>query len=197
MNNAVERLLADETGTAPRADARRSLERLVGAARAALAEVGVEVTAQEIAERAGVGKGTFYRRVSSLEALLQAVLEEVLEEVLVLGDRAVADPDPWHGFTEFAAVYVRLRAESCGVNEALGGAGFPGLDRVLSEIRTRMRKLVDAAQREGALRDDIAWQDVAFLLAGVSTDADTIGLRADRDQWSRNLTVVLDGLRPR
>ncbi len=197
MNNAVERLLAAETGTAPRADARRSLERLVGAARAALAEVGVEVTAQEIAVRAGVGKGTFYRRVTSLEALLQAVLEEVLEEVLVLGDRALAEPDPWRGFTEFAALYVRLRAESCGVNEALGGAGFPGLDRVLAEIRALIRKLVGAAQESGTLRGDIAWQDVAFLLAGVSTDADTIGLHADGDQWSRNLAVTLDGLRVR
>jgi AcrR family transcriptional regulator len=196
MDKAVDRLIADETGTAPRADARRSLERLVAAARAALAEVGVEVTVQEIAERAGVGKGTFYRRVSSLETLLQTVLEEVLAEVIALGDRALADPDPWRGFTEFAAVYVRLRAESCGVNDALGGRGFPGLDRVLAEIRTRIRHLVEAAQRAGAIRRDIGWQDVAFLLAAVSTEANTIGLRADPEQWSRNLGVVLDGLRP-
>jgi len=197
MPTAVDRLLADESGAVPRADARRNLERLVAAARSALAQVGVEVTAQEIAERAGVGKGTFYRRVPSLEVLLQAVLAEVLEEILALGDRALDDPDLWRGFTEFAAAYVRLRAESCGVNEALGGAGFPGLDDVLGEIRTRLRCLVESAQHAGAMRRDIAWQDVAFLLAGASTDANTIGLRADADQWSRNLAIVLDGLRPR
>ncbi|MBU3066753.1 TetR/AcrR family transcriptional regulator [Nocardia sp. NEAU-G5] len=197
MPTAVDRLLADESAAAPRADARRNLERLVAAARSALAQVGVEVTAQEIAERAGVGKGTFYRRVPSLELLLQAVLAEVLEEILALGDRALTDVDPWHGFTEFASAYVRLRAESCGVNDALGGTGFPGLDGVLAEIRTRLRHLVEGAQRAGALRGDIAWQDVAFLLAGAATDANTIGLRAAPDQWSRNLAVVLDGLRTR
>lgn len=197
VTSAVDRLLAAEPGTGPRADARRNLERLVVAARSALAEVGVEVTAQEIAQRAGVGKGTFYRRIPSREALLQVVLEEVLGETIATADRAIADPDPWRGFVDFARVYVRLRAESCGANEALGGAGIPGLDRLLAEIRTRIRTLVAAAQRAGALRGDITWEDVAFLLAGVSTDAHTLGLRSAEDQWSRNLRIVLDGLRER
>ncbi|WP_433664010.1 TetR/AcrR family transcriptional regulator [Nocardia sp. CA-128927] len=197
MISAVDRLLADEAGQIPRADARRNLERLVTAARSALAEVGVEVTAQEIAQRAGVGKGTFYRRIPSLAALLQVVLEEVLGDMIASADRAIADPDPWHGFTDFASVYVRLRAESCGANEALGGADIPGLDRLLAEIRNRIRHLVEAAQHAGELRRDITWQDVAFLLAGVSTDSHTIGLRSGSDQWSRNLRIVLDGLRDR
>ncbi|MQY28452.1 TetR/AcrR family transcriptional regulator [Nocardia aurantia] len=192
---AVERLLADESGQSPRADARRNLERLVDAARSALAEVGTEVTAQEIAQRAGVGKGTFYRRIRSREALLQAVLEEVLSEAITAADRALADPDPWHGFAGFAAVYVRLRAESCGVNEALGDAGSPGLADMLGEIRSRLRQLVERAQRAGAMRRDITWQDVAFVLAGVTTDKYTIGLRSDVQQWNRNLAVSLDGLR--
>ncbi|WP_433733836.1 TetR/AcrR family transcriptional regulator [Nocardia sp. CA-129566] len=197
MISAVDRLLADEAGQAPRADARRNLERLVAAARSALAEVGVEVTAQEIAQRAGVGKGTFYRRIPSRETLLQVVLEEVLGDMISNADRAIADPDPWHGFTDFASVYVRLRTESCGANEALGGAGLPGLDQLLAEIRARIRCLVEAAQSAGEMRRDIAWQDVAFLLAGVSTDSHTIGLQADSGQWSRNLRIVLDGLRDR
>ncbi|MCX4092047.1 TetR/AcrR family transcriptional regulator [Nocardia sp. alder85J] len=191
---AVERLLADDADRSPRADARRNLERLVAAARAALAEVGVEVTAQEIARRAGVGKGTFYRRIPSREILLEAVLAEVLAEALAVADRALTRPDPGQGFREFATAYVRLRAESCGVNEALGGAGFPGLDGVLSEIRSRLRQLVERAQAAGAMRPDIDWADVAFVLAGVTTDPHTIGLRADDRQWERNLAVVLDGL---
>jgi AcrR family transcriptional regulator len=193
--SAVDRLLAVQAGQEPRADARRNLERLVTAARSALTEVGVGVTAQEIAQRAGVGKGTFYRRIPSRETLLQVVLEEVLGEMIASADRAIADPDPWHGFAGFAFVYVRLRAESCGANEALGGAGIPGLDRLLAEIRTRIRHLVEAAQSAGEMRRDVAWQDVAFLLAGVSTDSHTIGLQADSGQWSRNLRIVLDGLR--
>ncbi|MEU6581755.1 TetR/AcrR family transcriptional regulator [Nocardia sp. NPDC046763] len=194
---AVDRLLARDAAPTPRADARRNLERLVTAARAAVAEVGVAVTAQEIAQRAGVGKGTFYRRVPSLDALLTAVLEEVLDEGIAAADRALAQPDPWQGFTEFAAAYVGLRAESCGVNDALGGAGSGEVDRCISDLRDRLRELVGRAQRNGSMRGDTAWEDVAFALAGVGTADHTVGLRAAPDQWQRTLRIVLDGLSAR
>ncbi|MEC3954169.1 TetR/AcrR family transcriptional regulator [Nocardia sp. CDC153] len=189
---AVDRLLAHESGPTPRADARRNLERLVTAAREAVADVGVGVTAQEVARRAGVGKGTFYRRVPSLEVLLRAVLEEVLDEAIAVADRALENPDPWRGFTEFAAAYVHLRKESCGVNEALGGAC--DVDRCLADLRDRLRELVCRAQENGSLRADTTWQDVAYMLAGVATDDHTIGLTAAPDQWQRTLRIVLDGL---
>ncbi|MEV6098469.1 TetR/AcrR family transcriptional regulator [Nocardia sp. NPDC051981] len=194
---AVDRLLARDAAPTPRADARRNLERLVTAARAAVAEVGVAVTAQEIAQRAGVGKGTFYRRVPSLDALLTAVLEEVLDEGIAAADRALAQPDPWQGFTEFAGAYVGLRAESCGVNDALGGAGSAEVDRCIGDLRDRLRELVGRAQQNGSMRADIAWEDVAFALAGVGTADHTVGLRAAPDQWRRTLRIVLDGLSAR
>ncbi|MFX0577575.1 TetR/AcrR family transcriptional regulator [Nocardia nepalensis] len=191
--SVVDRLLSEASGT-PRADARRNLERLITAARAAIADTGVTVTAREIAQRAGVGKGTFYRRVRSLDTLLEAVLEEVLDEARAAADRALADPDPWQGFTEFATVYVRLRAESCGVNDALGGAGSCDLGDTITELGDSLRRLVDRAQQAGAMRDDITWCDVAFALAGIATQPRTIGLQAAPDQWTRNLRIVLDGL---
>jgi len=190
----VDRLLADEAGRRPRADARRNLERLVAAARSAVAEVGVDATAHEIARRAGVGIGTFYRRVSSREALLETVLQEVLGEAVATADRALRDSDPWRGFCGFAAAFVRLRAESCGVGEALGGACGPALDRSLADVRERIRLLVEGAQAAGSMRPDVAWQDVPFLLAAVATGPQTIGLQAGDQQWNRNLRIVLDGL---
>ncbi|RGA06267.1 TetR/AcrR family transcriptional regulator [Microbispora triticiradicis] len=194
-DGAVGALLAAEQGRTPRADARRNMERLVEAARAAVAETGVEVTAHEIARRAGVGIGTFYRRVSSREALLEAVLDEVFAEMADLAANAAADPDPWHGFETFAVSYVRLRAESCGIREAVGGACGPNLDPVLGRIQESVRLLVERAQEAGVMRSDVAWQDVPFLLAAVATGPRTLRLRAGDEQWGRNLRVVLDGLR--
>ncbi|WP_182902602.1 TetR/AcrR family transcriptional regulator [Microbispora sp. H10830] len=193
-DGAVGVLLSAEPGRTPRADARRNMERLVEAARAAVAEIGVEVTAHEIARRAGVGIGTFYRRVSSREALLEAVLDEVLAEMADLAANAGADPDPWRGFETFAAAYVRLRAESCGIREAVGGACGPNLDPVLGQIQEGLRLLVERAQEAGVMRADVAWQDVPFLLAAVATGPRTLRLRAGDEQWGRNLRIVLDGL---
>ncbi|MCO5993756.1 TetR/AcrR family transcriptional regulator [Actinoallomurus rhizosphaericola] len=193
--DAVDRLLTSETGRAPRADARRNVERLVAAARAAVAEVGVDVTAHEIARRAGVGIGTFYRRVPSREALLAAVLADLLDEMLVIARRAVDDPDPWRGFTGFATAYVRLRAASCGLNAALGGECGLALDPQLARVREHIRLLVGHAKEAGVLREDVTWEDVAFLLASVTTADRTLGLPAGDEQWRRNLRIVLDGLR--
>ncbi|MFF2810085.1 TetR family transcriptional regulator [Streptomyces sp. NPDC058000] len=191
----VDRLLADASGRRPRADARRNVERLVVAARAAVAEVGVGFSAHEIARRAGVGVGTFYRRIPSLEALLESVLLEVLDEIADVADRAADDPDPWHGLCAFAVAYVRLRAESCGISEALGGACEDLLAQRLEDLRERVRRLVERAQSAGAMRTDIAWQDVPFLFAAAATGGRTIGLQAGGQQWERNLHIVLDGLR--
>ncbi|WP_052489104.1 TetR/AcrR family transcriptional regulator [Streptomyces sp. 150FB] len=193
--SAVDRLLDDGSGHRPRADARRNVERLVVAARGAVAEIGVEVGTHEIARRAGVGVGTFYRRVASREALLEAVLHEVLAEIADLADRALEAPDPWAGLSDFAVGYVRLRAESCGIGEALGGACGPALDRSLAELRQRIRHLVERAQAAGAMRTDVPWQDVAFLLAAASTGPHTLGMVAGPQQWERNLQVILDGMR--
>ncbi|MYW01854.1 TetR/AcrR family transcriptional regulator [Streptomyces sp. SID3343] len=192
----VDRLLVDESGRRPRADARRNVARLVEAARIAVAETGVGVSAHEIARRAGVGVGTFYRRIPSLEALLAAVLDEILDEIANLADQALEDPDPWHGFCVFAAGYVRLRTESCGVNEVLGGACGDALTQRLGDLRARIRRLVEGAQAAGAMRTDIAWQDVPFLLAAAATGERTLGIQAGSRQWERNLHIVLDGLRP-
>ncbi|GAA0251299.1 TetR/AcrR family transcriptional regulator [Actinomadura nitritigenes] len=188
---AVDRLLDDGSGRRPRADARRNVARLVVAARQAVVEGG-EITAHEIARRAGVGIGTFYRRVGSLEALLDAVLTEVLEEIIAKGDEGLADPDPWAGFTRFALSYIHLRNELCDVNKRLGDV----LDHSRAELRHRIRLLVERAQQAGVMRTDATWEDVAFLMvAASSTGPHTLGLQADTRQWDRNLQVVLDGLR--
>ncbi|NUS14695.1 MAG: TetR/AcrR family transcriptional regulator [Streptomyces sp.] len=194
--SAVDRLLVDEAGRRPRADARRNVERLVEAARIAVAETGVGVTAHEIARRAGVGVGTFYRRIPSLDALLQMVFEEILDEIAEVADQAWEEPDAWSGLRTFATAYVRLRTESCGVSDALGGACGDALDQRLHDLRERIRRLVERAQAAGAVRADVAWQDVPFLLAAAATGARTLGLRAGGQQWERNLRIILDGLRP-
>jgi len=59
-----------------RADAARNRELLLQAAAAIVAEVGVHaVTTDDVARRAGVGKGTVFRRFGSREGLMAALLD--------------------------------------------------------------------------------------------------------------------------
>jgi AcrR family transcriptional regulator len=72
-----------------RADAARNRERILCAARRLFAERGAGcVSMDEVAERAGVGKGTLFRRFGSRAALAQAVLSEdesALQEAIIRG----------------------------------------------------------------------------------------------------------------
>ena len=66
-----------ETGTAERTDAARNRERILSAARRLFEEKGAGcVTMDEVAEAAGVGKGTLFRRFGSRASLAAAVLSE-------------------------------------------------------------------------------------------------------------------------
>ncbi len=195
MPAALDALLAAD-GNRPRADAQRNVERLVGAARSALAESGLEVTTRDIASRAGVGVATLYRRIPSLDALLTALLVDTIDEMRRLTTRAATDPDPWRGFTEFAEAFVQLRASSCGLHAALAGSSDLNLDDHIARLRRAVGRLVRQGQQAGVIRDDIDWRDVPFLLATAIPADHTIGLRAAADQWRRNLRIILDGLRP-
>jgi AcrR family transcriptional regulator len=65
------------TDRVPRADAVRNREAILCTARRLFAERGVDCTSMDaIAEAAGVGKGTLFRRFGDRSALVRAVLEE-------------------------------------------------------------------------------------------------------------------------
>jgi AcrR family transcriptional regulator len=195
MTPAVAALYASG-GTRRRADAQRNAERLVAAARAALDEKGLDVTTRDVAQRAGVGLGTLYRRVPSLDALLAAILIDTINEMTELAVQASdAQDDPWDAFTTFAEAFVQLRASSCGLHAALSGSNDLDLGRHIARLRREVRHLIQRAQHAGAIRDDIDWRDIPFALATAIPAGHTIGLTAKPDQWRRNLAIILDGLR--
>jgi len=73
-----------------RADARRNREMALDAALELLAE-GSEVTMDQVAERAGIGRATLYRHFSTREELIQAVLEQVIELARAAADTAIRE----------------------------------------------------------------------------------------------------------
>jgi AcrR family transcriptional regulator len=195
MTAAVNALLTPG-GTRLRADAQRNVERLVAAARAALDEDGIDVTTRDIARRAGVGLGTLYRRIPSLTALLAAILIDTIDKMTELAVRARDADDPWLAFVDFAEAFVQLRASSCGLHAALSGPGELDLGRHVDLLRQEVSRLIQHAQAAGAVRDDVDWQDIPFVLATAIPADHTIGLTAKPDQWRHNLGIILSGLRP-
>src|SRR3954466_11725622 len=61
-----------------RADARRNYDRIVAAAKDAVAAHGAEAPLDDIARTAGVGPGTLYRHFPTRPALIEAVYREYI-----------------------------------------------------------------------------------------------------------------------
>ena len=90
MKRAMQELPVIQPQASERADAARNRERILCSARRLFAERGAScVSMDEIAEAAGVGKGTLFRRFGSRAALATAVLSEDearLQESFIRGD---------------------------------------------------------------------------------------------------------------
>lgn len=179
-----------------RADARRNRELLIGAAREAIAEKGLDVSSLEIAERAGLGVGTLYRRFTTKEALLEAVLLDLLAELAEEARAATDDPDPWTGLQRFLTAMTRAQRTNHGLSELIGAEHDPVTARATADLRHALAGLVDRARDAGAIRDDVTVGDVAFLAKATLVGDRCIGIAASPDQPERCLAVMLDGLRP-
>src|SRR5919204_5397690 len=110
-----------------RADAARNRNRIIEAARLAFAGGGLDVGVEEIARRAGVGKGTLYRRFPTKEALVRAIFEDRLNELERLTTTAARSADPWNAFVSFLESAARMQASDQGfldvVAQKMGSGG--------------------------------------------------------------------------
>jgi AcrR family transcriptional regulator len=185
-----------ETERPLRADAERNRQRILDAAAELFAERGLHVSLDEVAERAGVGVGTVYRRFPDRDALIDALLQSRVDEFLEVVERAAANPDPWEGLIGF----IESGAEFHGRNRALKELMFsaPGsrewVDRVRARVKPKVAAMVKAAKEQGKLREDLDVLDVPMLelmLAG----AIDFTRDAKPDIWRRMLGIVIDGLK--
>ncbi|MEA2329972.1 MAG: hypothetical protein QOH58_110 [Thermoleophilaceae bacterium] len=181
-----------------RADAARNLERIVEAAAAAFAEHGLEASTAEIAQRAGVGEATLFRRFPSKDDLIDAVIAARMDEVLELLAEAVADPEPGAALERWLYSTVERVARDQGFLEAVKERCF--VNDAFAERRRRSLELIGQllrrAQAAGSIREDLAAQDLSFLIGAGAYPAmvPLPGLR--EDLWKRYLGLIVDGMRP-
>ncbi|MBV8462974.1 MAG: TetR/AcrR family transcriptional regulator, partial [Acidimicrobiales bacterium] len=133
MARAPEQLVSAEEPVGPtlgpcdrplRADARKNRARLLAAAEEVFAEGGVSVPVDDVARRAGVGVGTFYRHFPTKEALLVAVIGTRIERLRDRSACLLEADDPGAAFFEFAAHLSEEIAAKSDLAYALAEAGI-------------------------------------------------------------------------
>jgi AcrR family transcriptional regulator len=181
-----------------RSDAVRNRRLLLDAAAKTFAERGVEVSIAEIAQCAGVGKGTVFRHFSSKEELLAAIMLGMLDELVDTATALLTADDPGLALREFMAAGVQIFVRDRAFCEVIGRPSLQnpqvrdGIDR-LGDVA---EALTARAREQGSVRPELTGIDVILLLAGIQHTAAPL-LVTEPQAWRRYLELTLDGIASR
>jgi AcrR family transcriptional regulator len=153
-----------------RADARRNLDQLLAAARDLVAEKGAGVALDEVAQRAGVGIATLYRRFPDRTALLSGVVLTALEQTRMAAEQAADEyDDAFDALASYLRAALELRV-SAVIPQVLDVLDLeePALAAAREASARATEALVDAAHASGQLMEDVSFADVGMMLVRIA-----------------------------
>uniref|UniRef100_B0SZS2 Transcriptional regulator, TetR family n=1 Tax=Caulobacter sp. (strain K31) TaxID=366602 RepID=B0SZS2_CAUSK len=177
-----------------RADAQRSLDALLQAAKTVFATSGVDAPIREIAEKAGVGLGTLYRHFPQRSDLIAAVFRREIDACADAASALSTEYEPFEALANWMQRYAEFVATKRGLANALH-SGDPAFDGLMSHfdrtLRPAVQQLVAAAAAAGEIRADIDADE--FLAAAASLCMSTYNAGPGRAE--RMVALLVDGLR--
>ncbi|MBB5908001.1 TetR/AcrR family transcriptional regulator [Actinoalloteichus hymeniacidonis] len=185
-----------------RADARRSYDRILKAADAAIARDGATTSLEEIARNAGVGSATLHRHFPSRRALLNAVFHDRIEGICAQAHRLIDAPDAGVALIDWLGELCRYSAKTRGLAPAL--LQWAGDDRPLVQDSSCHSMLHDAGDRllrrareAGQVRPEVSIDDLLTLVNAISlvTEANSAAIVVD-DEADRLFAIAVEGIRP-
>jgi AcrR family transcriptional regulator len=179
----------------PRADGTRNRQLLIDAAKTAFSEVGLNVSLEEIARRAGVGIGTLYRHFPSRESVVEAVYRREVEQLAEAVPQLLETLPAGEALHRWMHLFVDYIATKRLIAPSLAAAsGRASTLRATSvELITRaISTLVKRAVASGDVRKDINPSDLLRAMVGVSYGNPDAGWEASA---RRLIDLLMDGLR--
>ncbi len=166
------------------------------AARQIFEEQGLDAPLDEVAERAGVGAGTLYRRFPTREDLVEAAFEDELLRVAAITEEALRREDPWAGFCMLVERLCAAMATDRGLSDLLT-VRLP-TSQVAATMGERhaqaLTQLVRRAQEAGVLREDFVPEDI-FLFLMANAGVTQVTRHAAPHAWRRLIAYLLAACR--
>lgn len=184
------------TPKALRRDAERNRERLLEAARELFATRGLDVTLDDVAEHAGVGVATAYRRFADKDELIDALLEERIDEMVAMAERGLEHSDPWLGLVSYIEGALELQVRDRGLKEVLfaPGRGKKRVAGAKGRMGPVVSKLAERARDAGVVRADFDTTDIPMLYLMLGTVVD-FSRDTEPELYRRYLALLLEGIR--
>jgi AcrR family transcriptional regulator len=180
-----------------RADAQRNRARLLEAAQALFRERGLDVSVAEIAEAAGVGRGTLFRNFESKQDLIEAVVAQRMYEAAAYGRELMQADDPGDAVFDFLAEMVGRQQLDRALFEAIDETwlGKEVIRPAQVEVFSALEQLLARAQEVGSVRADVNALDLLMMFKGACHAASAyahIGPAA----MDRQLDLIRAGVTP-
>ncbi|VTR78225.1 TetR/AcrR family transcriptional regulator [Cellulomonas hominis] len=175
-----------------RRDAVRNRARIVAAAEGVFREAGAAVPLDQVAQRAGVGRGTLYRHFPDRAALIAAVYTARVEAL----ERHVAALPPERLLEHLVAEISALQADAPGLFAAVHAthATDPGLAVVERRATALLAGALDDARGRGRVRPDVTVDDVRLLFAMAEGVLAVEDAARARPAVRRGLVLALRGI---
>ena len=189
--------MEDGTSRTRRADAERNRRRLLDAATEMFCQHGLDVGVGDIAERAGVGRGTLFRNFPTKEDLIAAIVVERINESIARGRAALESDDPGEALFGLIDESVSRSQVDRSLFDALSDSWMAN-DEIHAghvELLSVVEALLQRAQQAGAVRSDVSAVDVVMMIKGVCEVVRSF-LRVNPDVAMRQLDLVRAALSP-
>jgi len=180
-----------------RADARRNRQRLLEAAQTLFRERGLDVGVAEIAEAAGVGRGTLFRNFASKEDLIEAIVAERMYEAAAYGDELLRAADPGEALFDFLAHMVGRQELDRALFQAIDETWLskPVIRPAHMAVFGVLEQLLSRAQEAGTVRRDVGAMDLLMMFKGACHAASAYA-HAEPAAIERHLDLIRASVRP-
>lgn len=183
-------------GRRVRADAQRSVDALLEAAKAVFAASGVDAPVRVIAEKAGVGVGTLYRHFALRSDLIAAVFRREIDACADAAPLLAAAHEPGDALAQWMQRFAAFVATKRGLAPALhsGDPAYEPLRKYFEQrVQPALRTLLESAATAGEVRTDVQADELLSAVSSLCMSAHNVG----PDQARRMVGLLVDGLRYR
>ena len=159
-------LTGDQQDERPlRRDAERNRQRILAAAADLIAEHGLAVSHDQIAQAADVAVGTVYRRFPTKSSLIEALYTGQVDAVVTAARAALQITDPWQALVTFMTQIMQFQAENRGLRELSDGApdALALAAYAREQIAPVVTELLARAHQASAVRPEVTEQDLALV----------------------------------
>ncbi|MFI9452177.1 TetR/AcrR family transcriptional regulator [Amycolatopsis sp. NPDC052450] len=176
------------------AEAARNSRKLLEAAREVFISRGFDAPVSAVAERAGIGMGSLYRRYRTKDELLQRLCVDSLTHVADAAREGLAVDDPWQGLTRYIERCVEF---GFGALAPLAGRieATEEMWQATGIAQDLAGQVVARAHAAGVLRGDVTTLDISLLIGQFSRRGPVPEVDHDENVRRRLVAIAVAGLR--